>query len=111
MDALTFSPLLFNAPAADATLLALWPDDAVDDREETDFLAAVLEGLIGAVDDDEADEADEALCGALRTSEEAVEGDDFTLSADLARATIEFEGGEEDFSTGGVARVSGSGVA
>ena len=112
MDALTFSPLLFNAPAA-ATLLALWPDDAVDDREETDFLAvAVLVELIGAVDDDD-DEADEALCGALRTSApdgEAAEGDDFTLSADLARATIE-EGGEEDFSTGGAARVSASGDA
>ena len=77
MDALTFSPLLFNAPAAaDATPLAPWPDDAVDDREETDFLAAVLAELIGAVDDDEADEAEEALCGALRTS--APVGEDFT---------------------------------
>ena len=108
-----FSPLLLNAPSAAATLLALWLEDAVDDREETDFLAAVLAELIGAVDD-EAGEADEALCGALRTStpadgEAAAEGDDFTLSADLARATIEFEGGEEDFSTGGVARASASG--
>ena len=109
---LTFSPLLFNAPAdAAATLLALWPDDAVDDREETDFLAvAVLAELIGAVDEEEADEAGEALCGALRTSAPA-EGDDFTLSADLARATIEEEDGEEDFSTGGTARVSTSGTA
>ena len=98
---------LFNATA---TFLALWlkgeEDDEDDDvdRAETDFFedAAVLVELIGAVDDEAGDEEGRVLCGALSLRVSAVteeaEGDDLTLSADFALATIDDAG----FSTGGV---------